>query len=100
MRLTHALYHTALALLEDPDPDRLHWGTDLSRRSGVQPGALHPILGRLLEAGWLTDSWEDPGEGLRVGRPLRRYYRVTDAGRTELAALLERARADRRFQNI
>lgn len=98
MRLTHALYQTALSLLEDPD--RLHWGNDLSRRSGVKNGSLHPILGRLLKAGWLTDSWEDPVEAQRDGRPPRRYFRVTDTGRTELAALLERARADRRFQNI
>jgi PadR family transcriptional regulator, regulatory protein PadR len=96
MLLTHALVRLAQALVANPD--QRHWGYDLSRQSGVRSGVLYPILSHLLEQGWVTDGWEDRAE--TDGRPLRRYYRLTDTGRTELAALLERARGDRRFQNI
>jgi PadR family transcriptional regulator, regulatory protein PadR len=65
------------AFLEDPTAD--HYGLDLSRSAGLRSGTIYPILARLEEAGWVESSWEavDPAE---VGRPARRYYRVTDLG--------------------
>ncbi len=44
-------------------------------------GTIYPLLNRLYEGGLVTSHWEvDTGE-----RP-RRYYRITDAGRTEAEA--------------
>jgi PadR family transcriptional regulator, regulatory protein PadR len=94
MRLTHALVQVALALMADPGG--LHWGYDLSRRSGVRSGVLYPMLTRMLDAGWLSDGWEDSAS-ITDQRPPRRYYELTDLGKRELGAVLQRAKADTRF---
>ena len=77
-----------------------HWGYELSKRSGVRSGVMYPILQRMLDEGWLTDGWEDQEQVGRGKRPPRRYYKVTDAGRTALGAILVRASSDARFQPI
>jgi DNA-binding PadR family transcriptional regulator len=61
------------------EPDSEWYGLDLSRRSGLKPGTIYPLLERLLNAGWLVRSWEaiDPTV---EGRPRRRIYRLTPAG--------------------
>lgn len=87
MRQTKSLASVALVLMEDADA--LHWGYELSRQADVRSGVLYPILARMLEAGWLTDGWEDPA-GI-TGRPPRRYYRLTDRGRSELGAVVATA---------
>jgi PadR family transcriptional regulator len=97
MRRTHALIQVALALMEDPTGR--HWGYDLSRRAGVRSGVLYPILHRMLDQDWLNDGWEDPAQ-LGGKRPPRRYYQLTDQGRTELGALLQEARSDPRFRAL
>jgi PadR family transcriptional regulator PadR len=94
MRRTHALIQVALALMADPAGR--HWGYDLSRRAGVRSGVLYPILHRMLDQGWMQDGWEDPTQ-LNGKRPPRRYYELTDEGRTALGALLQEARSDARF---
>lgn len=96
MRQTHALVHLAAALAENPGERK--WGYDLWRRSGLRSGTMYPILYRMLEAGWLSDGWEDQAEA--VGRPPRRYYVVTDAGYVELDAILDAARQDPRFRGM
>lgn len=57
----------------------------------VAHGTLYKALARLVAAGLLESSWEDPAAGEAEGRPRRRLYRVTGAG--ELA--LQRAEAER-----
>jgi DNA-binding PadR family transcriptional regulator len=54
-------------------------GTDVRRATDLASGTLYPILARLEDVGWLESRWEnaDPSE---VGRPRRRYYRVTAVG--------------------
>jgi PadR family transcriptional regulator, regulatory protein PadR len=44
----------------------------------VKGGTLYPLLGRLEEAGYLEVEWR-PGEG----GPGRKFYALTDQGRTE-----------------
>jgi DNA-binding PadR family transcriptional regulator len=65
------------ALLEEPDADR--YGLDLMQATGLASGTLYPILHRLQESGWLAAAWEeiDPSA---LGRPARRYYRLTGTG--------------------
>ena len=43
-------------------------------------GMLYPLLHRLLRLGYVTTEWRSPPEGRR-----RRYYSITDGGRTALA---------------
>jgi PadR family transcriptional regulator PadR len=90
------LIGVAVAIMSDPSGR--HWGYELTRRSGVRSGVLYPILSRILAQGWLTDGWEDPGT--TGGRPPRRYYELTDAGKRELGALLVAARSDARFRDL
>jgi DNA-binding PadR family transcriptional regulator len=54
-------------------------GAEISRETQVGSGTLYPMLARLEQAGWLTSEWEivDPKE---VGRPRRRYYKLTGLG--------------------
>jgi hypothetical protein len=54
-------------------------GSEIFERTGILSGTLYPILIRFKKAGWLTDRWED-GEPVELGRPKRRYYRLTGAG--------------------
>jgi DNA-binding PadR family transcriptional regulator len=48
----------------------------------VTDGTLYPILYRLERAGFVAVRWETPERGVP-----RKYYRLTDAGREELARL-------------
>lgn len=48
----------------------------------VSDGTLYPVLYRLERAGWVADRWDTPERGVP-----RKYYRLTDAGRAELAQL-------------
>jgi PadR family transcriptional regulator len=50
----------------------------------VQPGSLFPALHRLEEAGWLTARWESSENNRRA-----KYYRLTRAGRKQLADATE-----------
>ena len=48
----------------------------------VTDGTLYPVLYRLERAGFVAVRWETPQRGVP-----RKYYRLTDAGRDELASL-------------
>ncbi|HEX9682730.1 MAG TPA: helix-turn-helix transcriptional regulator [Acidimicrobiales bacterium] len=48
-------------------------------------GTLYKALGRMEKAGWLASDWEDPDVAAEEGRPRRRLYEITAAGRTALA---------------
>src|SRR4051812_29762480 len=70
MRVTHSMIAVAATLAQEPD--RRHWGYDLSRTAGVRSGVMYPILSRMLDEGWLEDGWEDPSH-IAEKRPPRRY---------------------------
>jgi PadR family transcriptional regulator PadR len=50
----------------------------------VTDGTLYPVLYRLERAGFVSVRWETPERGVP-----RKYYRLTDAGREELAQLTQ-----------
>ena len=54
------------------------FGEDLLR---VEEGSLYPALYRLESRGWISPSWALTGNNRRA-----RYYRITPAGRKQLAA--------------
>lgn len=60
-------------------------GADIGRVSGLSSGTLYPILFRLEWAEWLASRWEN-GDPKALGRPRRRYYRVTEVGRQKARA--------------
>lgn len=95
MRTTHALVQAAQALLADPDAK--HWGYGLAKKAGIRSGVLYPILTRMLDEGWVTDGWEDPAATKRAPR---RFYELTDLGRTQLRDVLAEASTDPRFANF
>ena len=51
----------------------------------ISPGTLYPILLRLESAGWFVSRWEniDPSA---VGRPRKRFYRLTASGLAQASA--------------
>ena len=67
-------------LLADAEAER--YGLEIAEASGLPSGTLHPILARLEGLGWVTSRWEDV-DPRAVGRPARRYYRLTSTGRRE-----------------
>ena len=76
-RLTTQTLAVVSTILSDPDAD--WYGLELSKRSGLKPGTIYPILDRLLKAEWLERRWEEIDPAAE-GRPRRRLYRLTGAG--------------------
>jgi PadR family transcriptional regulator, regulatory protein PadR len=70
------------------DLDREWYGLELSKRSGLKPGTIYPILNRLLKAGWVERRWEEI-DPVAEGRPRRRLYRLTRIGVPAATAALE-----------
>ncbi len=54
-------------------------GAEIGRTTKLASGTLYPILLRLEQAGWLESHWEDD-DPRTLGRPRRRFYRVTALG--------------------
>jgi PadR family transcriptional regulator, regulatory protein PadR len=75
-------------LLEDPR--REVYGRELGEAAGLPSGTIHPILARLEGIGWLESRWEDV-DTRAVGRPARRYYRLTPDGVVRARDALARA---------
>jgi DNA-binding PadR family transcriptional regulator len=71
--------------LEDPEAE--HYATEITKLLDSANGTIIPLLSRLLEAGWLSERWEE-GNKAELQRPLRRYFRLTANGRREAEAYL------------
>jgi len=72
------------------DTEAHRYGLDLGTATGLPSGTVHPILARLEGLGWVESGWEEV-DPRAVGRPRRRYYRLTPEG----ARAAERALATR-----
>lgn len=55
------------------------YGYPLHKTARVRPGRMYPALQRWLDAGYLSDGWDESD-------PPRRYYVLTEAGRRALEA--------------
>jgi PadR family transcriptional regulator PadR len=87
IRLTQPTLKVLRFLLENSRDGQS--GADISKATSVGSGTLYPMLARLESLNWVTARWEevDPQE---VGRPRKRYYRLTGLGyRNAQAALTE-----------
>lgn len=99
MKVTHSLVLVAMAILDmDRENDGEVWGYALSRRSGVRSGVLYPQLDRMMTEGWLEDHWEEQIAGKK--RPPRRYYTLTDEGRSNLGSMIQKAKTQERFKGF
>jgi len=70
--------------------DGSRFGFDIMDATGFTSGTVYPALGKLESLGYVTSKWEDPRRARRDKRPPRRYFDLTDAGATALAAALTR----------
>jgi PadR family transcriptional regulator, regulatory protein PadR len=61
------------------------YGFDVIEATGLPSGTVYPALGRLERDGLVRSAWEDEATAHGDGRPARRYYRLTAAGKRELA---------------
>ena len=61
------------------DPTRPVYGLELARLAELASGTVQPILARLEGYGWVESFWEQEDPSL-LGRPPRRYYRLTPDG--------------------
>jgi PadR family transcriptional regulator PadR len=77
------LQYCVLALLESEE----RYGFDLVRGLAeidgmvTSEGTIYPLLSRLRRDGLVESTWSESPSG-----PPRRYYRITDSGRTALSA--------------
>jgi DNA-binding PadR family transcriptional regulator len=76
------------ALLADPTAEL--YGVEIGAAAGLPSGTVHPILARLEGLGWLDSRWEDINPRV-VGRPARRYYRLTATGAESAESALAQA---------
>ena len=67
-----------------------HHGFDIMDATGLPSGTVYPILRRLDGEGLLESTWEEQAAAQREGRPPRRYYAITPAGESMLAAATAR----------
>jgi DNA-binding PadR family transcriptional regulator len=79
-RITHA---TAVVLAALDGGQR--YGFDIVEATGLPGGTVYPALRRLEAAGLVAAEWEDAASAQARRRPTRRFYELTDEGRSALA---------------
>ncbi len=62
-----------------------HYGFDIMDACGLPSGTVYPALRRLEKGALLRSRWEGEAEAHADGRPRRRTYELTAAGREGLA---------------
>jgi PadR family transcriptional regulator PadR len=60
------------------------YGFDVMEACGMPSGTIYPALRRLEKAGLLGSGWETDEQARAAGRPRRRTYKLTAAGRKVL----------------
>lgn len=69
------------------------FGFDVMEATGLPSGTVYPALRRLEAMGLVVSDWEDDEQARAEGRPRRRYYQCTAAGRRRLGEAETRYRA-------
>lgn len=81
-----------LSVLSEAPPGEREWGKSICDKTGYGTGTVYPALERLLKAGLVTATWEEPPP---ADRPRRRYYELSASGYNALRDEV-RARRQRR----
>ncbi len=84
-----SLGHATLAVLQ-AIADGYNYGFDIIDRTGLPSGTVYPALATLEKRGLTKSRWEDESRAREDARPRRRYYRITPAGKRELAEAVKR----------
>jgi DNA-binding PadR family transcriptional regulator len=69
------------------------FGFDIMDVTGLPSGTIYPALRRLEALELVRSDWEDESRAHRDGRPRRRYYELTPAGKRQLGEAEARYRA-------
>lgn len=85
MNITYSLTLTLDALASG-----YSYGFDIMDVTGLPSGTVYPLLRRLERLGLVVGKFEAESVAHNAGRPPRRHYRLTAAGRTTLAKCRER----------
>ena len=86
-----SLSFTAAAVLHAIRCGRAY-GFEIMEVAGLPSGTVYPALRRLEKGGMIRSAWEPESQARDEQRPPRKYYRVTRAGDSALAAAAERYR--------
>lgn len=78
------LGYATVAILRAIDEGH-RYGLDVVEATGLASGTVYVALGRLQKRGYLHATWEDQAIAEADGRPRRRYYDLTRAGKEALA---------------
>jgi PadR family transcriptional regulator len=73
------------------------FGFDVMEVTGLPSGTVYPALRRLEAWALVRSDWESNQEARQKGRPRRRYYELTAAGRKRLVEADARYRALKRL---
>lgn len=76
-RITPNVAKVLVALLEGP-LDGLY-GLEVGQAAHIPTGSIYPTLDKLVRAKWIDTRLED-GDPVKLGRPLRRFYKLTPNG--------------------
>lgn len=69
------------------------FGFHIMRATGLPSGTIYPALRRLEAVDLVTSEWETDLTAGKEGRPRRRYYELTPAGKRYLREAEARVRA-------
>ncbi len=83
------LSHTAAMILQSIAAGTIY-GFGIMERTGLPSGTVYPALRRLERDGLIRSEWEKQAIADKEQRPPRKFYKLTPAGRTTLAAMQKR----------
>ncbi len=83
------LSHTAALILKALSLGH-GFGLEIMDITGLPSGTVYPALRRLERDRLVESKWEPDTEATAAGRPARRYYEVTAAGKAAAGAATER----------
>ena len=86
------LSYTALFVLQAVSQGH-KFGFDIMDATELPSGTVYPALRRLETGGLVESAWEEDASSRKAGRPRRRYYQLTRAGREQLSEAETRYRA-------
>jgi PadR family transcriptional regulator len=88
-------YNTAIVLQALAKGYR--YGFEIMDFTHLASGTAYPILRRLEVSKLVRSRWEGESQAHRDGRPPRRYYELTEEGKSLLASAVERFAEHRRI---
>ncbi len=83
------LSHTAAMILQAIHTGRIY-GFSVMEATGLPSGTVYPAMRRLERDELIVSKWEQQSIADAEQRPLRKYYKLTRAGKSALEGLYKR----------